>query len=84
MASSGMRLGGFVGLRDGDIRPIFDEANKQKTSCSRCSRLQREQTMKDDTFISPEAFSIYQEYRNLRIKFGEVITKKSPITFKGI
>ena len=30
MASSGMRLGGFVGLRDGDIRPIFDDATGKK------------------------------------------------------
>ena len=30
MASSGMRLGGFVGLRDGDIHPIFDETTGKK------------------------------------------------------
>ena len=30
MASSGMRLGGFVGLRDGDIRPIYYEATGKK------------------------------------------------------
>jgi len=30
MASSGMRLGGFVGLRDGDIRPVFDEATSNR------------------------------------------------------
>ena len=30
MASSGMRLGGFAGLRDGDIRPIFDEVTGKK------------------------------------------------------
>ena len=35
-----------------------------------------------DTFISPEAFHAYEEYRNLRIKFGEKITKNSPILLR--
>jgi len=33
-------------------------------------------------FVSPEASRAYQEYRNLRIKFGEQITKNSPILLR--
>ena len=81
MASSGMRLGGFAGLRDGDIRPIFDEMTGKKLVAAHVV-VYRGTDDEYDTFISPEAFSAYQEYRNLRIKFGEVITKKSPILLR--
>jgi integrase len=81
MASSGMRLGGFVGLRDGDIQPIYDEVTGKKLVAAHVV-VYKGTDDEYDTFISPEAFSIYQEYRNLRIKFGEVITKKSPILLR--
>ena len=81
MASSGMRLGGFAGLRDGDIRPIFDETTGKKLIAAHVV-VYKGTDDEYDTFISPEAFSIYQEYRNLRIKFGEIITKKSPILLR--
>jgi hypothetical protein len=81
MTSSGMRLGGFVGLRDGDIRPIFDEVTGKKLIASHVV-IYKGTDDEYDTFISPEAFTVYQEYRNLRIKFGEVITKKSPILLR--
>jgi integrase len=81
MASSGMRLGGFVGIRDGDIRPIFDEVTGKKLIAAHIV-VYKGTDDEYDTFISPEAFSVYQEYQNLRIKFGEVITKKSPILLR--
>ena len=81
MASSGMRLGGFVGLRDGDIHPICDEVTGKKLVAAHVV-VYKGTDDEYDTFISPEAFSIYQEYRNLRVKFGEVITKKSPILLR--
>ena len=81
MASSGMRLGGFVGLRDGDIRPIYDEVTGKKLIAAHVV-VYKGTDDEYDTFISPEAFFTYQEYRNLRMKFGEVITKKSPILLR--
>jgi integrase len=81
MASSGMRLGGFVDLRDGDIRPIFDEMTGKKLVAAHVV-VYRGTDDEYDTFISPEAFSVYQEYQNLRIKFGENITRKSPILLR--
>ena len=81
MASSGMRLGGFVGLRDGDIRPIHDEVTGKKLIAAHVI-VYKGTDDEYDTFISPEAFSTYEEYRNLRTKFGEVITKKSPILLR--
>jgi hypothetical protein len=32
--------------------------------------------------LSPEAYHAYEEYRNLRIKFGENISKNSPILLR--
>jgi len=75
MASSGMRLGGFAGLTDGDIRPIYDETTSKKLIAAHVI-VYKGTSDEYDTFISPEAFSAYQEYRNLRIKFGEIITKE--------
>jgi integrase len=80
MASSGMRLGGFQGLTDGCIKPICDE----KTDKLLAAHVVVYKGTEDeyDTFISPEAFHAYEEYRNLRIKFGERITKNSPILLR--
>jgi hypothetical protein len=80
MASSGMRLGGFQGLTDGCIKPIYDE----KTDKLLAAHVVVYKGTEDeyDTFISPEAFHAYEEYRNLRVKFGERITKNSPILLR--
>jgi integrase len=80
MASSGMRLGGFQRLTDGCIKPIYDE----KTNKLLAAHVVVYKGTEDeyDTFISPEAFHAYEEYRNLRIKFGERITKNSPILLR--
>jgi integrase len=80
MASSGMRLGGFVGLTDGCIKPIYDD----KTGKLLAAHVIVYKGTEDeyDTFLSLEAFHAYEEYRNLRIKFGEKITKNSPILLR--
>lgn len=79
MSSGGMRLGGFIGLTDGTIKPIYDEANKVIAAHVIVYKGTEDQY---DTFISAEAFRVYEQYRNLRIKFGEKITKSSPILLK--
>jgi len=80
MASSGMRLGGFQGLTDGCIKPVYNERNDKLLA----AHVVVYKGTKDeyDTFISPEAYHAYEEYRNLRIKFGEKITKNSPILLR--
>lgn len=80
MASSGMRLGGFQGLTDGCIKPIQDEKTGKLLAAHIV--VYKGTNSEYDTFISPEAFHIYEEYRNLRIKFGEKITRNSPILLK--
>jgi hypothetical protein len=35
-----------------------------------------------DGFISPEAYHAYSEYRNVRMKYGEKITKDSPVLLR--
>jgi len=77
MSSSGMRLGGFIGLTDGTINPIYDERSKKLVAAH--VTVYKGSDEEYDTFISPEAFHAYEQYRNLRIKFGEQITKNSPI-----
>jgi hypothetical protein len=80
MASSGMRLGGFQGLTDGCIKPFCNERNDKLLA----AHVVVYKGTKDeyDTFISPEAYYAYEEYRNLRIKFGEKITKNSPVLLR--
>jgi integrase len=80
MASSGMRLGGFQGLSDGCIKPVYNERNDKLLA----AHVVVYKGTKDeyDTFISPEAYHAYEEYRNLRIKFGEKITKNSPVLLR--
>jgi hypothetical protein len=80
MASSGMRLGGFQGLTDGCVKPINDEKTDKLLAAHVIVYKGTEDEY--DTFISPEAFHAYEEYRNLRIKFGEKITKNSPILLR--
>jgi hypothetical protein len=80
MASSGTRLGGFQGLTDSCLKPIHDE----KTGKLLAAHVIVYKGTEDeyDTFVSPEAFHAYEEYRNMRIKFGEKITKDSPMLLR--
>lgn len=66
MASGGLRLGGFVGLRDGSVRPIYDD----KTGKLLAAQVTVYGGTSDeyDTFITPETYSTYEQYRNLRHK----------------
>jgi hypothetical protein len=80
MASSGMRLGGFVGLTNDCLKPIHDD----KTGKLLATHVIVYKGTDDeyDAFVSPEAFHAYEGYRNLRVKFGEKITKNSPILLR--
>ena len=80
MSSGGMRLGGFISLTDGTINPIYDD--KSNKLIAPHVTIYKGTDEEYDTFVSPEAFRVYEEYRNLRIKFGEQITKNSPILLK--
>lgn len=80
MASSGMRLGGFQGLTDRCIKPVYNEKNGKLLAAH--VEVYRGTEDEYDTFISPEAYHAYEEYRNLRIKFGEKISKNSPILLR--
>lgn len=80
MASSGMRLGGFQGLTEGCIKPIHDEKTGKLLAAHIVVYKGTEEEY--DTFISPEAYHAYEEYRNLRVKFGEEITKNSSILLR--
>jgi integrase len=80
MSSGGMRLGGFISLTDGTINPIYDDKNNKLIAAH--VTIYKGTDEEYDTFVSPEAFRVYEEYRNLRIKFGEQITKNSPIFLK--
>jgi len=78
MASGGMRLGGFACLKDGDVEPIYDDNDPTKVLAAHVI-LYRGTSDEYDTFITPEAWNAYDEYRKIRTKFGENITKDSPL-----
>ena len=80
MASSGMRLGGFQGLTDGCVKPFYNERNDKLLAAHVI--VYKGTDDEYDTFISPEAYHAFEEYRNLRIKFGENISKNSPILLR--
>ena len=94
MASSGMRLGGFCGLTDGCIWAIYDDDDgsdgDDKATTTTASKIlaahvvvYKGEPEEYCTFISPEAWSVYEEYRNLRISLaGEHITENSPILLR--
>lgn len=75
-----MRLGGFIGLTNGAINPIYDESSNKLIAAH--VTVYKDTEGEYDTFISPEAFRAYEEYRNLRIEFGEQITKNSPVLLR--
>jgi hypothetical protein len=80
MASSGMRLGGFQGLTDGCIKPIYEEKSGKLLAAHVV--VYKGSDDEYDTFVSPEAYHTYEEYRNLRMKFGEKISKNSPVLLR--
>jgi hypothetical protein len=80
MASSGMRLGGFQGLTDGCITPIHEEKSGKLLAAHVV--VYKGSDDEYDTFVSPEAYHTYEEYRNLRTKFGEKISKNSPVLLR--
>jgi hypothetical protein len=80
MASSGMRLGGFQGLTDGCITPIHEEKSGKLLAAHVV--VYKGSDDEYDTFVSPEAYHTYEEYRNLRTKFGEKIGKNSPVLLR--
>jgi len=71
---------GFQGLTEGCIKPIHDEKTGKLLAAHIVVYKGTEEEY--DTFISPEAYHAYEEYRNLMVKFGEEITKNSSIWFQ--
>ena len=62
MASSGMRLGGFVGLSDGCVRPIYEDDNNISGKILAANvKVYNGEPEQYDTFISPEAWKEYDE-----------------------
>lgn len=79
MASGGMRLGAFADLRDGHITPIYGKNSKLLAAHVIVYKGTDDEY---DTFITPEAYNAYLEYKNLRTKYGEKISKQSPLILR--
>jgi hypothetical protein len=80
LASGGFRLGGLITLTDGAINPIYDEQTGKLLAAH--VEMYKDTDDSYDTFVSPEAYFAYSEYKNVRIKYGEKITKDSPVLFR--
>jgi hypothetical protein len=70
LASGGFRLGGLITLTDGAINPIYDKQTGKLLAAH--IEVYKDTDDSYDTFISPEAYLAYSEYKNVRIKYGEV------------
>jgi hypothetical protein len=87
LASSGMRLGGlsrfdddgrYVGLKHGHLKPIYDRDDSTRIIAVH-ARVYADTEDEYDAFVSPEAWYAYMEYLYARQKYGETITKESPV-----
>jgi hypothetical protein len=63
MSSGGMRLGGFINLTDGAIKPIYDDKSKKLISAH--VTVYKVTDEEYDTFVSPESFHVYEQYRKV-------------------
>lgn len=77
LASSAMRLEAISELKDGDITPIYDPKDNRLLA-AHVKVYSYSADGSYDTFISPEAYLSYFEYRNARIFCGDKIAKDSP------
>lgn len=78
LASSGMRLGGIAGLKHGDLNPLYDKEDHARVIAVHV-KVYAGTEDEYDTFCSPEAWHSYCEYIYVREKYGETITKNSPV-----
>lgn len=74
-SSSGMRVGGFEGLRWGDVKPIREDSQ------IRAARVVVYRGSPEEylTFTTPECYEALLQYMDARRKAGETITKSSPL-----
>ncbi len=72
LASSGARIGAIEYLKWQDIEPV--EASGYKFAKVTIYRGEKEQYL---SFVSPETFELFQEYRKMRENMGEAVTSQS-------
>lgn len=77
LASSGMRLRGLAGLKDGDVNPIHSEGGSEVIAAHVV--VYRGTDSQYDTFVTPEAWKSYEAYRNMRKSLGEAVSEDSPL-----
>jgi integrase len=71
MASGGLRVGAFQGMKVGDVIDLEGDAAKVL--------VYRGESEEYFTFITPEANKAFREYLNFRKAHGETITPESPV-----
>lgn len=77
-ASSGMRVGGFEGMRWGDLMPMY--AKKDDTTIVAARLIVYRDTAEEYvTFVSPECYDTLLKYKAMRENIGEQISDSSPL-----
>ena len=74
-SSSGIRVGGFEGLRWGDVKPIRKDSQVLAAKVV----VYRGSPEEYITFVTPECYEALLQYMDARRKAGENITKSSPL-----
>jgi integrase len=77
MVSSGMRVGGFEGLRWKHIRPITDEKKTDEVLAAHLHVAKNKGGRAYNTFITPECYHEIKKYMDWRKMWGEEITPES-------
>ena len=78
-SSSGIRVGAFDGMTWGDLFPISQKHDGEKTITAAKLTVYKGEQEEYTTFVSPECYRILEQYKKSRESIGEKITLRSPL-----
>jgi len=78
-SSSGIRVGAFDGMTWGDLFPLYQKHDGEKTMVATKLTVYKGEREEYTTFVTPECYSALEQYKRSRESVGEKITPKSPV-----
>jgi len=78
-SSSGIRVGAFDGMTCGDLLPIYQKHDGEKTVAAAKLTVYKGEREEYTTFVTPECYSVLEQYKKSRELIGEKITPQSPL-----
>ena len=78
-SSSGIRVGAFDGMTWGNLSPIYQKHDGEKTMVAAKLTVYKGEREEYTTFITPECYCTLEQYKRSRELVGERITLRSPL-----